>query len=83
MKDAASDVTITGKNFSLRFDKQLGVITSYAPKGTSLLERGPRPDFWRAPTDNDNGGLKTLRERAETDTSTTSGCGTTPAPTGA
>jgi beta-galactosidase len=54
-----------GDHFSLRFSKPEGLITSYIYKGTILLERGPRPDFWRAPTDNDNGAWKALRGGAE------------------
>lgn len=63
VKDAADEVTVTGKTFALRFDKHAGVITSYRYKGVRLLERGPRPDFWRAPTDNDDGAWKSLRGR--------------------
>jgi beta-galactosidase len=63
VKEAGGEVTITGKTFALRFDKQAGVITSYRYKGVGLLERGPRPDFWRAPTDNDDGAWKNLRGR--------------------
>ncbi|MBL0159433.1 MAG: DUF4981 domain-containing protein [Bryobacterales bacterium] len=50
--------TVKGANFSLRFDRANGVITSYVYKGTPLIERGPRADFWRAVTDNDTGGSK-------------------------
>ena len=62
-------VTLKGPVFSLRFNKREGVITSYRYKGVSLLERGPRPDFWRAATDNDTGGWKNVRERAGKDPS--------------
>lgn len=58
-------VTLAGPSFSLRFSKREGVITSYRYKGVALLERGPRPDFWRAPTDNDTGAWKSVRGRAE------------------
>ncbi len=57
----------TGADFSLRFSKRDGVITSYAYKGTTLLERGPRPDFWRAVTDNDTGAWKSMRATSEKD----------------
>jgi beta-galactosidase len=70
IKDGADDATITGKTFSLRFDKRDGVITSYRFKGVALLERGPRPDFWRTPTNNDRGAWKNVfRQRAEKDKS--------------
>ena len=63
VKDGPDEVTLTGKTFSARFDKRAGVITSYRYKGVRLLERGPRPDFWRAPTDNDRGAWKNLCNR--------------------
>lgn len=47
--------TITGENFNLIFDKKTGTISSYVFKGTKLIEAGPIPNFWRAPTDNDFG----------------------------
>lgn len=67
VKDAATEATFTGKSFSLRFDKQAGVITAYRYKGVDLLQRGPRPDFWRAPTNNDRGAWKNFAQRARTD----------------
>jgi beta-galactosidase len=39
----------------------VGELTSYSYRNVKLLERGPRPDFWRAPTDNDIGGGKAIR----------------------
>ncbi|HYW78684.1 MAG TPA: glycoside hydrolase family 2 TIM barrel-domain containing protein, partial [Thermoguttaceae bacterium] len=47
--------TISGKDFLLTFDKTAGTIRSLEYRGTGLIEAGPLPDFWRAPTDNDNG----------------------------
>ncbi|MDX2150077.1 MAG: glycoside hydrolase family 2 TIM barrel-domain containing protein [Bryobacteraceae bacterium] len=57
--------TIRGKAFTLEFDKKLGVITHYSYQGVPILERGPRVDFWRAPTDNDTGGGKGERFRKQ------------------
>jgi beta-galactosidase len=56
---------IKGASFSMHLDKKEGLITSYVFKGTKLLERGPRPDFWRASTDNDTGAWKSMRANAE------------------
>src|SRR5579884_43332 len=56
------DVTFTGSEFSLRFNKTEGLITDYRFRHTALLQRGPRPDFWRAPTNNDRGAWKALHE---------------------
>ena len=61
--------TFSGPEFSLRFDKQSGFLTQYRYRGVDLLERGPRPDFWRAPTNNDRGAWKVFSERAATDKS--------------
>ncbi len=47
--------TITGKDFTAVFDLQAGVLKSYSFKGASIIENGPQPSFWRAPTDNDIG----------------------------
>ena len=64
VKDAAGEVNFTGPRFSLRFDKKSGTIAQYRYKGVTVLERGPLPDFWRAPTNNDRGAWKDLGERA-------------------
>jgi beta-galactosidase len=69
LSTAGNQVSIRGENFALVFDRVQGVITSYAFKGVSLLERGPRPDFWRAVTDNDWGAWKSLITVARTDPS--------------
>jgi len=53
-QDAAT-TTVQGPMFSAAFDKTTGRLTSYIYRGTALIERGPEPDFWRAPTDNDFG----------------------------
>jgi beta-galactosidase len=63
----ANGIEFKGPNFSMRFSKAEGVITSFVYKGTTLLERGPKPDFWRAATDNDTGAWKSLRESSEND----------------
>ena len=47
--------TIGGTDFVVVFDKGTGSLSSYLFKGTRLIERGPTPNFWRPPTDNDFG----------------------------
>ncbi|MCX6538097.1 MAG: oligogalacturonate lyase family protein [Acidobacteria bacterium] len=69
MVDSAPFVRISGRDFALVFDRLNGVMTSYAYRGVKLLERGPLPDFWRAPTDNDNGAWKAQGIAARTDPS--------------
>lgn len=51
----SQDITVEGQDFSIRFDKQTGSMESYLYRGTELLDIGPEPNFWRAPTDNDFG----------------------------
>jgi beta-galactosidase len=55
MAESAADVLISGPDFEVRFDKKSGLLTSYRYKGADLIARGPEPNFWRAPTDNDFG----------------------------
>ena len=52
-----SAINVSGKDFKLIVDSKTGIITSYKTKGKELLLNGfgPRPTFWRAPTDNDYG----------------------------
>jgi beta-galactosidase len=67
LDDRDSESIFTGPDFSAHFDKKAGVITSYTYKGAALLERGPRPDFWRAGTDNDRGAAKSVRDQIARD----------------
>jgi beta-galactosidase len=39
----------------IEFDAQTGDLLTYVYNGVTLLTAGPRPNFWRAPTDNDLG----------------------------
>jgi beta-galactosidase len=48
-------IKIKGKEFSVLFDKLTGMISQYTYKGNELVVEGPKPNFWRAPTDNDFG----------------------------
>ncbi len=47
--------TVQGSDFSLVIDKKCGWLVSLKHRGTELIEQPLRPDFWRAPTDNDRG----------------------------
>jgi beta-galactosidase len=67
LAESAPLVRVTGREFALVFDRLNGVMTSYSYRGVKLLERGPLPDFWRAPTDNDAGAWKSLGTAARTD----------------
>jgi beta-galactosidase len=48
-------ITVSGEGFTVLFDVATGTISSWLADGTELLATGPRPNFWRAPTDNDRG----------------------------
>lgn len=67
MSEVGSEVWFQGPNFGLVFDKKTGVISSMTYKGTPLIERGPVPDFWRVPTDNDRGAWNSLSPQQQGD----------------
>ncbi|HWD00391.1 MAG TPA: glycoside hydrolase family 2 TIM barrel-domain containing protein [Candidatus Sulfopaludibacter sp.] len=69
VKDDAEEAALSGPHFALRIDKKNGVILDYRYKGVTLLQRGPVPDFWRAPTNNDRGGWKSVQGRVARDPS--------------
>ncbi|GAB3428472.1 glycoside hydrolase family 2 TIM barrel-domain containing protein [Niabella aquatica] len=52
---SSSLLHVTGKNFVVTFDTKKGVLTSYKVNSIPVLESGPVPSFYRAPTDNDIG----------------------------
>lgn len=52
---------IHGNYFSVLFQKKTGFLVSYRYKGLELIKSPIRPNFWRAPTDNDLGfGMDSL-----------------------
>jgi beta-galactosidase len=46
---------VSGVDMKIGFDLGTGRLTSYNYKGKELIRKGPEPDFWRPPTDNDYG----------------------------
>ena len=54
-------IHIEGDGFSLVFDKAAGNLTSFKMDDRELLLKGPVPNFWRAPTDNDFGNDFNIR----------------------
>ena len=54
-KASEESIVFSGEGFETVFDKKQGTIGSYKFQDVDLIEKGPRPDFWRAPTDNDRG----------------------------
>ncbi len=51
----ASGDTVRGANFEIVFDPKAGAMKSWKVDGRELLLAGFRPDFWRAPVENDRG----------------------------
>ena len=53
----ADNITVSGTDFTVVIDKATGLISRYDVNGTEMLKNGEsiRPNFWRAPTDNDYG----------------------------
>lgn len=48
------NIGVAGEHFEVLFSKKFGLI-SYKVRGKELLKDMPRPNFWRALTDNDRG----------------------------
>lgn len=46
---------VSGKDMEIVFDLEKGLMESYKYRGKTILKKGPEPDFWRPPTDNDYG----------------------------
>ena len=50
-------MSVVSDNASITFDKTTGLITEYSANGCTVISEGRtlKPNFWRAPTDNDMG----------------------------
>ena len=53
LAETQEQVNVNGKDFQLIFDKGSGTISSWRYQDNELIHRGPRINFWRAPTEND------------------------------
>ncbi len=49
-------IMVAGPEFGLEISSETGEIQAYAFQGAQIIQKGPEPNFWRAPTDNDYGG---------------------------
>ncbi len=56
-KKGTPEITVTADGLDIRFDRTTGLMTRYDVNGASMIAEGGtlRPNFWRAPTDNDMG----------------------------
>ncbi len=52
---------VRGENFEVLFSMIYGGLASYKYAGREMIEAIPRPNFWRAPVDNDNGNMMQAR----------------------
>ena len=55
LSETPTHYRVTGDRFELSVEKSTGIIDSYRYQDRELLESGPQPNYWRAPTDNDLG----------------------------
>jgi beta-galactosidase len=54
-KPVGRKLEVSGVDMKIVFDLGTGRLESYNYKGKDLIKKGPEPDFWRPPTDNDYG----------------------------
>ena len=54
-KTVGEELEVSGSDMKIVFDLETGRMESFNYKGKELLKKGPEPDFWRPPTDNDYG----------------------------
>jgi len=47
--------SVIAPNFRVDFDKERGVISKFTYYDNDIITKGPKPNFWRAPIDNDFG----------------------------
>lgn len=55
------NIGVSGENFDVLFSSLYGGLVSYRYGGKEMLESIPKPNFWRAPTDNDEGNQMMAR----------------------
>jgi beta-galactosidase len=61
LKEKQNIYKIEGKGLLIEFSKETGLLEQYIFHGNVLLQKGAKPNFWRAPVDNDLGNLMMLR----------------------
>jgi beta-galactosidase len=55
VKDEKEYIQLSANGIEVEISKRSGFIDNYMANGKRLLVRRPKPNFWRAPTDNDFG----------------------------
>ncbi len=72
LENKLDEIVVSGKDFSVRFDKKTGWLCDYKFEGKTIIEGQMRMNFWRPLTNNDRGAFlgsklgvwKTAAERA-------------------
>lgn len=67
IEEGKGTVSVSGEGWQITFSNRQKTLTSWIVDDHQLVRRGPVPDFWRAPTDNDRGAglLDTGRGRPQ------------------
>lgn len=55
------NIGVRGEHFEVMFSVLNGGLVSYRYAGREMIEAIPKPNFWRAPTDNDQGNQMPMR----------------------
>ncbi|MBK1877806.1 glycoside hydrolase family 2 TIM barrel-domain containing protein [Pelagicoccus mobilis] len=55
IKENGSTLLVSGPNFEVTFDTKTGALSKLTYSGKQVLKEPLKPNFWRAPTDNDFG----------------------------
>ncbi|MEG1875519.1 MAG: glycoside hydrolase family 2 TIM barrel-domain containing protein [Angelakisella sp.] len=61
VENSELNLGVYGEDFSCIFARKIGGLISYCVGGTELITTMPKPNFWRAPTDNDRGNQMDFR----------------------
>ncbi|MEM1121343.1 MAG: glycoside hydrolase family 2 TIM barrel-domain containing protein [Bacteroidota bacterium] len=70
LNKTATEWTVSNGQFTVTFDAKSGLLTNYKVGNKSILQQPLQPNFWRATTDNDRWGWRTLTRLAYWKTAT-------------
>lgn len=62
IKDGNGNITIYAGTSEITVDENSGFIVNYTSKGNTLISSALKPHFWRAQTDNDRRGWRTMEK---------------------
>jgi len=55
VREEHRQITLCGEDFAVSVDRTTGRLCQWVVGGCCVMNEGPMPNFWRAPTDNDGG----------------------------